>query len=147
MPGPHSQSPVEEAADALLNKGSKLLLARGAVLTQDLQALAAADRAKVRRLEDKLVFGEAPAPVAGTTGADVGDIIVCDDYTVHPPPLGKPPGNGLKNTLLAAALLAGGAVAAGTAWQALRPQPSYDAVTYEQSPDGTWKEVKRERIK
>lgn len=73
-----TKDPVGEAREALLEKASKLEVARQAILTQDLAELAAADREKVRRLEEKRIFGQENPPVAN--GDPVGDIIVCDDY-------------------------------------------------------------------
>ena len=140
-------SPADSAADSILNKASKLEIAREAILTQDLQALGVADRLKVKRLEDKLLFGGKATQEARD---DVGDIIVCDDYSANRS--GKAPAL----ALAAATLLAG---AAGTAYLVHKPEPvgqpatpaakraEYDAVTRELQPDGSWKEIKRERLK
>lgn len=65
-------------------------------------------------------------------------------------------GGWLKGALLGAALLSGGA-AAGTAWLKQAPPPgesngspadqAYDAVYEQQQPDGSWRQIKRERLK
>lgn len=81
---PSPQDPQSQAVDALLNKGSKLRLAREAVLAQDLAELARADREKVRRFEEQRLFGGKAAAVADEP---VGDIIVCDDYHRNDPPV------------------------------------------------------------
>lgn len=148
------QSPSDNAADSLLAKSAKLEVARQAILTQDLQALAQADREKVRRLEERLLFAGQPASKAGD---DVGDIIVCDDYTAN---RNSAPQSNLPKILLGLTGLVAAAAGTGVAIQqhgktagdppppaAVAPGQAYDAVYERQQPDGTWKEFKRERLK
>lgn len=78
------QDPTEEARQSLLDKSSKLEVARQAILTQDLAELAKADRDKVKRLEEKRLFGGDAMPKDDET------IIVCDDYRYNDPPAPVP---------------------------------------------------------
>lgn len=149
------QSPEENAADSLQAKLSKLEVARQAILTQDLQALAVADRDGVKQLRDKLMFSK-KATSDEKSGDDVGDIIVCDDYQANR----SRPTSQWPVVLLGIVLPV---VAAGVAalWLTKPPDstptPSiiqeqkikleYDAIYEQLQQDGTWKETKREHLK
>ena len=150
QPRKGTQSPADNAADSLLAKTAKLEAARQAVLTQDLQALAAADRAKVKRLEDKLLFQGQPGPAMGE---DVGDIIVCDDYTNHAPTvrsLGIPlavAGLVLAAVAIAAWLLADRKPVIVTPVPVAPSSVQYERIHERQRPDGSWEVISREPIK
>ena len=147
------QKPTDNAADSLIAKSSKLEVAHQAVLLQDLQALAADDRRKVRKLEALKLFGG----VEQTGEEDVGDIIVCDDYTAN---RNSAPQSNLPKIIMALTGMvaaAGGAAVAANHWSkpaevkapASVPSDSqaYDAIYEQQQPDGSWKEIRRERLK
>ena len=74
---------IAEAAQQYLAKEAKLAVASEAVMVQDLQALAAADREKVRSLEAKRLWQGVPKNSGDTMPSN---IIVCDDYNVNPAP-------------------------------------------------------------
>jgi hypothetical protein len=150
-----------EAAESLLAKQAKLELAQQAILTQDLNSLAAADRARVRLLEAKHL-GKTAVPRAGGQGDDVpGDIIICDDYCNVKTPAWS------KLFIILLMVLAGLAVAGLAAWLWLRPVPPQPPVPVPgpdkpvvapavqewwevnevKQPDGTWREVSRRRLR
>lgn len=165
-----TQSPLAEAEAAVLNKQSKLELARQAALTQDLAELARADREKVRRLEEQKLFGGQRGP-GGSEGDPVGDIIVCDDYRRNEAP--RPAARIWPAAVTAA--LAGALPTAALAAVLLRQPPpqqqpapappakaeqppapppgpcpparDWDAIYEEKQPDGSWKQIKRERLR
>lgn len=151
---PASSSEVEdqaraEASQQILAKRSKLGVAQEAILTKDLAELAAADRAKVRRLEDKVLGSQRVNP---SPDESVGDIIVCDDYSVNRP-------SGWSKTAVGVgSLLAGAATAVGIWWAARDPgkgtiiPPATKAqewweVREKQQLDGTWKETGRVKLR
>lgn len=125
-----TNEPLAEAQAALLGKANKLEVARQAILTQDLSELAKADREKVRRLEEKRVFGQEKPPVSGE---DVGDIIVCDDYRRNDAPRPAP---SRAWPLAAGIALAGGMIAAAALaprWMDRPVQPTPTQVQPQQS--------------
>ena len=151
---PVSQS-IMGAAESLLNKEAKLELAQRAIMTQDLQALAAADRAAAQQLRNKHMGKQASA---GGSGDDVGDLIICDDYCN----IKAPPRSRLMTALAGAGVAAPLMAAAGLAtWLALGPvlgrresavQPPAAAHEWWQieevkQPDGTWKELGRKKLR
>lgn len=80
------RTPSQEAEDTLLDKGSKLELARQAVFLQNLQEIAYDDVKDVRRLKSKHLGPEfAMNEKGGKSGESVDDmgIIVCDDFHHH----------------------------------------------------------------
>ena len=94
---------IAEAAQQYLAKEAKLAVASEAVMVQDLQALAAADREKVRGLEAKRLWQGVPQNNGDTMP---GNIIVCDDYNVNPAP--QKGGNKLLPWIIAGTLGLGG---------------------------------------
>ena len=154
---PASSSEVEdqaraEASQQILAKRSKLGVAQEAILTKDLAELAAADRAKVKRLEAKVLGSGRMSGANPSPDESVGDIIVCDDYNVHPP-------SGWSKTAVGlGSLLAGVATAVGIWWAArdlgkgavvppaTKVQEWWE-VREKQQPDGTWKETGRVKLR
>lgn len=105
---------MAESVQQYMANQAKLDVAQAAILTQDLRQLAAADREKVRLIEQKHLWGGLP-PASGGAGSArgtdmAGDIIVCDDYQPN-----HQSGNGLGKVLVAAvggaALVVGGLLA------------------------------------
>jgi hypothetical protein len=89
---------VKEAADQQLAKRSKIDTGEAAVWLEDLRAMAAQDRADVRRAKAQH-FG------IDDEAEDMGDLIVCDNYSrSRSNPWAMVAGAGL----IAAALVAGG---------------------------------------
>jgi len=148
---PASSSDLEdlaraEASQQILAKRSKLGVAQEAILTKDLAVLAAADRQKVKRLEDK-VLGQ---PLSPNPEDPVGDIIVCDDYNVNR-------STGWSKTAVGVGSVLAGAVTAAGIWWGTRdhgkeivtptPAPAQAQEWWEvherQQPNGTWKETER----
>lgn len=85
-PRQNRPSPLEQAEEALLAKGSKIDLAQKAVYLKNLADIAHDDVSDVRKLKAKHLGPEfAMANGAGGGGAEdgMGDVIVCDDYHHH----------------------------------------------------------------
>src|SRR4030067_3352252 len=72
---------VKEAAEQLHEKASKLETALDAVLVDDLRRLAAQERAQVRALTARKVFGQQVSPIAEESG--MGDLIVADNIRIE----------------------------------------------------------------
>jgi hypothetical protein len=92
--GPHSKGPpdpLQAARDSLLNKSSKLDLAERAVMTQHMADIAHDEIDAARRARAKAGLG----PTMSTEASeDVGNIIICDDYSQNAmPPTPGPPGS------------------------------------------------------
>jgi hypothetical protein len=136
---------LKEAERAELEKQAKVALLREVLMAHDLKELAQADREKVRRFEEMKIFGRDPGP--SKSGDPVGDITIADNIRIgsDPPPFKFP--WWLIGPLSTAAL-------GGILWAMSNGPPAqksadqhWDAITEEQQPDGSWKQIKREHLK
>jgi hypothetical protein len=150
---PSAEETARAAAAEYLPKMAKLEEARRAIFLQDLESLAADERATVRRYRESKVFGN---PMPQLPGDDVGNVIVCDDYHVQigvpaspitqpaaveptsspgvpaAPAANTPAAGGLtwpKTAALAAALLGAGGAGVGVPWALGAFKPATNTTT------------------